>query len=138
MADRVRKMNYCYITVPARPGQGANVLAELKDAGINMLGFTGFPGPPRKAQLDFVVEDMPPMRRLAKQNGWRLSKMKKGFLIQGQDKLGCVNRHVQKLAKAKINVTAAAAVAAGKGRFGMLLWVKKKDYTRAARVLRAR
>ena len=49
-----------------------------------------------------------------------------------------MHRHVQKLADERISVTAADAVAAGKGRYGMLLWVKPKDYARAARVLKAR
>jgi hypothetical protein len=35
-------------------------------------------------------------------------------------------------------VTAATAVAAGEVRYGMVLWVRPKDYTRAARVLKAR
>ena len=33
---------------------------------------------------------------------------------------------------------AADAVAAGRGRYGMILWVKDKDYARAARALGAR
>ena len=64
--------------------------------------------------------------------------MKRGFLIQGTDGVGAVHRHEQKLADAKINVTAAHAVCAGKGRYGMMLWVKPKDYARASRILRAR
>jgi hypothetical protein len=74
----------------------------------------------------------------ATQNGWKISKAKKGFLIQGPDKAGAVYRNIQKLADRGINVTAADAVAAGKGRYGMLLWVKPKDYTRAARALKAK
>jgi hypothetical protein len=49
-----------------------------------------------------------------------------------------VHRHLQKLGDAGINVTAADAVAAGKGRYGMILWVKQRDYVRAARALGAR
>jgi predicted amino acid-binding ACT domain protein len=67
-----------------------------------------------------------------------LSKVKKGFLIQGTDRVGAVHRHLQKLADAGINVTAADAVAAGQGRYGMILWVKQRDYARAARALGAR
>jgi predicted amino acid-binding ACT domain protein len=67
-----------------------------------------------------------------------LSKVKKGFLIQGTDRVGAVQRHLQKLADAGINVTAADGVAAGQGRFGMILWVKPRDYARAARALGAR
>jgi len=138
MADRVRKINYCYLTVPSRAGQGAKVLGELREAGVNLLAYTGFPARGGKAQLDLVVENLSPVRRLAEKNGWKLSRTKKGFLIQGRDEAGAVHRHVQKLADAKINVTAADAIAAGKGRYGMLLWVKPKDYARASRTLRAR
>jgi predicted amino acid-binding ACT domain protein len=75
---------------------------------------------------------------VARQNGWTLSKVKKGFLIQGADRMGAVHRHMAKLADKKINVVAADAVSAGKGRYGMILWVRPKDYARAARALRAR
>jgi hypothetical protein len=136
--DRVRKVNYCYLTIPSRAGNGAKVLDELKKAGVNLVAFTGFPAKKGKAQLDMVTEDMGAIRRLAKKHGWRLSKTKKGFHIQGTDKVGAVNRHLTKLATKRINVTAADAVAAGKGRYGMVLWVKPKDYAKAARALKAK
>ncbi len=135
---RVRKVSYCYVTVPGRPGQGAKVLGELKGAGVNLLALCGFPAKGGKAQLDLVAEKMAPIKRVAKKNGWRVSKSKKGFLIQGKEERGACHRHFQKLAEEKINVTAANAVVAGQGRFGMMLWVKPKDYARAARALKAR
>ena len=138
MPDRVRKVNYCYPIVPNRAGQGARVLGELASAGVNLLAYSGFPVGRGRSQLDLVVDDIGPLRRAARRNGWRLSKVKKGFLIQGTDKVGAVNRHLQKLADAKINVTAADGVAAGQGRYGMILWVKPRDYARAARALGAR
>jgi hypothetical protein len=138
MADQVKKMSYCYVTVPNRAGQGARMLGELEQAGINLLAYSGFPDKGGKAQLDLVAEDPARLRRLAKKQGWRLSKAKKGFLIQGEDRPGAVSRHVRKLSDQKINVTAADAVCAGKGRYGMILWVKPKDYNRAAKVLRAK
>lgn len=138
MADRVRKVNYCYLTVPNRAGHGAKVLGELKDAGVNLLAYTGFPGKKGKAQLDLVPENLAALRRVARKNGWRLSTTKKGFLVQGNDDIGAVHRHINKLAQNKINITAADAVAAGKKRYGMILWVRPKDFSRAARVLRAK
>ena len=138
MADRVSKVNYCYAKVSNRAGQGLKILDEINDAGIDMVAFSGFPVGRGKAQLDFVTWDMPELRRLAKRNGWRLSKTKKGFLVQGQDKEGAVQRHIKKLADNRINITAADAVTAGKGRYGMLLWVKPKDYRRAVRTLKAK
>lgn len=137
VADRVRKVNYCYMKVPNRSGQGAKILSELRDADVNLLAISGFPGKGGKAQVDLIPEKMSDLRRAARKNDWRLSKVKKGFLIQGNDAIGAAHRHINKLADQKINITATDAVAAGKGRYGMLLWVKPKDYNRAARVLRA-
>ena len=85
-----------------------------------------------------MARNIGPIKRLTRQNGWRLSPIKKGFLVQGSDRVGAVHRHIQKLADVNINVTAADAVCAGQGRYGMLLWVKGKDYVRAARALKAK
>jgi hypothetical protein len=137
MPDRVRRVTYCYPIVPNRAGQGARILSELESAGVNLLAYSGFPVGGGKSQLDLVLEDMGALRRLSRRNGWRLSKVKKGFLVQGTDQVGAVHRHLRKLADAGINVTAADAVAAGKGRYGMILWVKPRDYARAAKTLGA-
>ncbi len=138
MADRVRKVEYCYVTAAGRPGSGARVLGALKDAGVNMVGFLGFPAGGGRAQLDFVVEGgVARARRVAAKNGWRVSPAKKAFLVQGRDRPGAVHAHLQKLADAGISVTAAQGAASGGGRYGMILWVKPKDYGRAARALRA-
>ncbi|MDH3457085.1 MAG: hypothetical protein OER90_09600 [Gemmatimonadota bacterium] len=137
MADRVKKVNYCYMKVPNRPGQGERVLSEIRDSGINLLAYSGFPIGKGKAQLDFVPDDLGALKRLAKKNGWRLSTTKKGFLVTGGDQIGAAHRQIKKLSDAKINITAADAIAAGKKRYGMIIWVKPNQYARAARLLRA-
>jgi predicted amino acid-binding ACT domain protein len=63
-----------------------------------------------------------------------LSKAKRAFLIEGDDRVGAVADTIAKLAEANINVTAAAATGAA-GRFGMILWVAPADYERAAGAL---
>ena len=138
MADRVRKVNYCYAKVSARAGQGAAVLDEIQKAGVSLLAFSGFPIGGGKAQLDLVTQDIAAVRRVARKNGWRLSKTKKAFLIQGDDRAGACHRQLQKLADQKINVTAVDAVTAGKNRWAAILWVKPKVYARAAKVLKAK
>jgi hypothetical protein len=138
MSYSARKVNYCYVTLGNRAGAAAGILGQLKSAGINLLAFSGFPGKQGKAQVDLVADKLGGIQKLARQNGWKLSKPKKAFLIQGPDKPGAVTEPIGKLAKAKINITAADAVAAGKGRYGMILWVKPKLYNRAAKALKAR
>ena len=138
MASKVQKINYCYAMVSARAGQASKILNALQDEGINLSAFTGFPVGKGKAQIDLIAKDLKGIRRVAKKNGWRLSKTKKGFLVQGDDRAGAACKVLDKLSKAKINITAASGVAAGKKRYGMMIWVKAKDYARSARLLNAK
>ena len=138
MADRVKKVTYCYVKIPNRAGQGDRILGELERAGVNLLALSGFPAGGGKTQFDLIPESMADLKRVARKNRWKLSRTKKGFVVYGGDRIGAVHRHHHKLAKAGINVIAADAVMAGGGRYGMILWVKPKDYARAARVLGAK
>ena len=135
----IRQVDYCYTVVRAgRAGEAASALAALRKARVNLLAFTGFPTRGGKAQLDFVADGLAGVRRVAKQQGWKLSAAKKAFLVQGGDAVGAAHTQLRKLANAGINVTAVDAVTAGRGRYGMILWVKARDQARAKRTLRAR
>ena len=138
MAHQVRRARYCYVVVPNRAGRGADLLDALADEDVNLLAFSGFPARGGKAQMDFIGDDMGGVRRALKRQGLRPSAVKRCFIVTGDDRIGAVGRHLRRLAEARINVTAADAVVAGRKRYGMILWVKPKDYRRAARVLRAR
>ena len=138
MSYRVRKVNYCKLMVSSRAGQGAKVLSAVREAGISMQAFSGFPVGGGKAQVDLVSDDIASIRRLAKKERWRLSDTKKAFLVQGSDEIGAIHKVIKKLADEKINITAADAVAAAGGRYGMIMWVKPKDYRRATRILKAK
>jgi hypothetical protein len=133
-----RKVSYVDIKAPNRAGQAAAVLKAVADAGISLQAFTGFPDRAGQAQIDLVTDDIAKLRRVAKAQGWRLSPVKRGFLIQDEDRVGAVQRQLAKLARSGVNVTAVDAVTAGRGRFGMIVWVKPRDTARAARALAAR
>ncbi len=136
MAESVRKVQYFYITVPEKPGEGARALQVLRNAGVNLLAFSGFPAG-KRAQLDFVPENPAAFRAAAKQAKWKVTGPKAGFLIEGDDRTGVMGDLLGKLADAKINVTASDAVIAGGGRFGAIVWVKPRDVARAAKTLGA-
>lgn len=137
MAQTLRKIDYFYVHVPNSAGQGAQIMASLRDAGINLLAFSGFPSG-RKAQLDFIPADTARFKVAAKKLKLKLSLKKSGFLLQGDDKVGALADILSKLAQAKIDLTALDAVTAGKGRFGAIFWVKPKDVARAAKLLGAK
>ncbi|MFO1322456.1 MAG: hypothetical protein U1F15_00155 [Burkholderiales bacterium] len=136
MADKLTKVDYFYATMPNKPGQGAKVMNGLAEAGVNLLAFSAFPSG-RKSQLDLVPEDSAKLKRAAKAMGLKLSVAKKGFLLVGDDRVGAVTGVLNKLAAAKINITAIDAVCSG-GRYGALFWVKPPKVAKAAKVLGAK
>ncbi|HKQ29789.1 MAG TPA: hypothetical protein VJS66_00770 [Burkholderiales bacterium] len=132
--DTIRQVQYYVTQVSNKPGEAARILEALR--GLSLLAFTGFPSG-RKAQLDFVPEDALSFTLAAKQAKLKLKAKKGGFLVQGPDRGGAVAEVMQKLAKAKINVTAIDAVSGGMGRWGAILWVKPKDVAKASKALGA-
>jgi hypothetical protein len=137
MADTVRGVDYFYVTVPDTPGEGKRLLSALKDSGVNLLAFLGFPLGSGQSQLDLVPEDPEALRAAAEQAGVTLSEAKRAFFIQGDDRVGAVADTMEKLSEASINLTAAAATSAGSGRYGMIVWVAPEDYERTAAALGA-
>lgn len=134
MAETITRVDYFYIETPNKPGEAARALNAIKEAGINLLAFSGFPKG-RRAQLDFIPADSAAFAKCARKAGCTLSKKKSGFLIQGKDRIGAVADVMSKLADAKINVTAATAVTAGANQYGAIIWVKAPDVRRAAKIL---
>lgn len=134
MADTIRLVDYFYVMAPQKPGVGAALLAELRQAGVNLLAFSGFPSG-RGAQVDFVPEDPAAFRAAARKAKWKVTGPKRAFLAMGDDRPGVIADLMRRLADAKINVTALDAVCAGSGRYGAIIWVAPRDVTRAARTL---
>lgn len=134
MPDTIRTAQYFKAQTPNRPGEFARALGVLREAGVNLLAFAGFPRG-RRDQLDFVPSDPVAFKAVAKQAKWKITGPKTCFVVEGDDRPGALTDLLSQLAQAKINVTALDAVCAGAGRFGALFWVKPRDVKKAARVL---
>ncbi|TFG36295.1 MAG: hypothetical protein E4H45_01460 [Nitrospirales bacterium] len=137
MADNIRKVAYFAMDIPNKSGEGARVLAALAAAGVNLLAFSGFPSG-RKAQLDFIPEDVAVFKKAVKAAKIKTRPQKFGFLAQGDDRKVAVAGLLTTLAAKNINVTAIDAVSAGAGRYAAILWVNPKDVNKAAKALGAR
>jgi hypothetical protein len=135
MPDTIRQVDYFYVLVPHKAGEAAKALRALKDAGVDLIAFSGFPER-RRGQLDFIPTDVSAFKTVAKANKWKLVGPKRVFLIQGDDRVGAVADIVGILADAKINVIAVDAVCAD-GRYGALCWVAPRDVKKAAQALMA-
>lgn len=134
MAQIVRKVDYFYVQTPQVAGEAARILAALRDAGVSLLAYSGFPNG-RRAQQDFVPENPTQFTAAMKKLKLKVSPKKTGFLLKGNDKVGALTEILSKLAEAKINVTALDAVSAGQGRFGAIFWVKPRDVAKTAKAL---
>jgi hypothetical protein len=93
VADDIRRIDYYYLTVPDKPGEGSRMLTALHEAGVSLLGVSAFPHGARRSQLDLVPDDSAAFTKAAKTAGLKLSKKKSGFLIQGDDRAGCNRRN---------------------------------------------
>ncbi len=135
MAETIRQVDYFYMEVSNKVGEGAQVLQKLREAGVNLIAFSGFPSG-RRAQLDFFPADAAAFKTVARANRWKLVGPKRGFLVQGDDRIGVVADLVGRLADAGINIVAIDAVSVDE-RYGALCWVAPRDVRKAAKLLGA-
>ena len=136
MPDTIRVVDYYYTTTPDKVGEGARLLGVLREARTNLLALSAFPSK-RKTQVDFVPADSASFLAAAKAAKIKLSRPKKVFLIQGDDRVGAMQEILAKLASSKIGVTAIQGVSADGGRYGAILWVDQKNIKKAATALGA-
>jgi hypothetical protein len=135
MADAIRVVDYFYVIVPNKPGEGARLLETLRQERVNLLAFSAFPSG-RKSQADFIPEDPAAFRAAAKKAKWKVKGPKKGFLVTGDDRVGAIADLVGRLGAAKVNVTALDAVSVH-GRYGAIFWVAGKDLKKATKLVGA-
>lgn len=135
MPDTIRVVEYFYLTAPNKPGEGARALKTLQESGVDLLAFSGFPAG-RRSQLDFIPANPDAFKQAAKRAKWKVVGPKRGFLLQGDNRIGAVADLLDRLAAAKINVTAIDALTVD-GRYGAIFWVASRDVKKAAAALGA-
>jgi hypothetical protein len=137
MTVTVRRVEYFYITLEDKPGEGAKVLERLKQADVNLVAFTAFPSGEGKTQVDFFPEDPERFEKAMGDLNTALIGPRRAFLLQGDDRPGAIVELHQRLAQAGINAYAANGVSDGRGAFGYILWIRAEEYEKAAAALEA-
>ena len=133
MADLIRTAQYFKMQIADKPGALADMLAPLRDAGVNLMGVHAFPRN-RRTQVDVVPENPTAFKNIAKVHKLKIQGPKMCLLIEGEDRPGALADLTDRLRLAKINMTAVTGLSAGQGRFGAILWVNPRDVKKAAKV----
>lgn len=134
--DTIRKADYFSMEIPNKTGEGARVLGALRDAGVNLLAFTGFPAG-RRAQLDFIPAETASFKAAARKLRMKVGSRKTVFLVEGDDRVGAIAELCDRIAAAGINMTAMDAVSAGNGRYAAMFWVDPRDVNETEKALGA-
>ena len=135
--DTIRKADYFSMQVSNKAGEGARLLGALRDAGVDLLAFTGFPSG-KRAQVDFVPKDSAKFRRAARAIGMKVGAPKTVFLATGDDRVGAIASICEKIAATGVNMTAMDAIANGRGRYAAIFWVPPRAVAKVAKALRAK
>ncbi len=133
MADLIRTAQYYKVQIADKPGTLTDMLVPLSEAGVNLLALHAFPRS-RRTQVDVVPEDPTEFKRVAKAHKLKVQGPKLCLLMEGDDRPGALAELTDQLGSARINMTAVTGLAAGQGRFGIILWVKPGDVKKAAKV----
>ena len=83
MADTVQRVEYFYVQVPNKAGEGARYLTALSEAGINLLAFTGMPVGPLRTQITLFPAEPSSMQEAARMAGLVLDGPHAALLVQG-------------------------------------------------------
>ncbi|MCI0428256.1 MAG: hypothetical protein L0Z46_09595 [Nitrospiraceae bacterium] len=133
MADLIRTAQYFKVQIADKPGTLAGMLAQVREAGVNLLAVHAFPRN-RRTQVDVVPGDPTAFKDAAKAHKIKIQGPKMCLLVDGDDRPGALADLTDRLGSARINITAVTGLAAGQGRFGVILWVKPRDVKKAAKV----
>ena len=134
--DTIRRADYFSMDIPSKLGEGARLLGVLRDAGVNLLAFTGFPAG-RRAQVDFIPAETASFRAAARKLGMKIGPRKTVFLVEGDDRVGAIAELCDRIAATGVNLTAMDAVSAGNGRYAAMFWVDPRDVNKTAKALGA-
>ena len=139
MAHTVCKAQTFTAVIPNKAGEGAKVLNALRDAGVNLVAFWGYPlGKKSKtAAIELIPENDKGFAKIAGKAGIKVEK-DVAFLVEGDDQPGAVAEVMSALAAANINVDAVKAMQAGGGRFRAGIFVAPGDVKKAAKALGAK
>lgn len=133
-----KTINYYSVIVANKAGEAVRVLGALKEAGVNLTGFWGYPIKGKKAVLDIAPEDGKAFQKVVKKLGLETGSKKQALFAASEDQPGALLDVVSKITAAGINIHAAQAISSASGQFGMFIQVDDADFKKAKKAAGAK
>ncbi len=112
MAQTAMKVTAVSIEVEDKPGVAAQIMATLREAGINLKALAGWSKGDGHAVIMAIPEDLAALRALAAQEGVETTE-KALVWVEGLDEMGALCDLTAKLAGENINIVTSHALGVG-------------------------
>lgn len=133
-----KTINYYSVVVANKAGEAVRVLGALKEAGVNLTGFWGYPIKGKKAVLDIAPEDGKSFLKAVKKLGLDAGPKKLALFTACEDQPGSLLDVVSKITAAGVNIHAAQAISSASGQYGAFIQVDEADFKKAKKAIGAK
>ncbi len=136
MALDILQVEYYNITVEGQVANAAELLSTIVGAGVDFHAFRAIPVEPNRTQFTLFAKDSSKLTEGAKKSELELEGPGSAILIKGDEKAGALAEIYRKLSQAGIQVDEAYGIADINAGYGVLLYLKQEDCTKAMSVLK--
>jgi hypothetical protein len=133
---RAQRVRYFKAHIDNKPGTLLQVMRQLKARNLGLCGLWGFAANGSSAEV-YVVPKSPDKLRKLWTGAGILQEEGVGFWLRGVDRVGALNKSLEALAGAGVNIDSIDAVSVGK-QFGSFIWVDPGDIDKASDALKAK
>jgi len=131
-----RRVRFFKVHIANKPGTLLAVTKRLKEQKLGLCGLWGYATSGPTAELYVVPKDPNKFRALWSSEGI-LKEEGVGFWLTGANRTGALNKSLDLLCRAGVNIESIDAICVGK-EFGSFIWVDPSDIEKAAKALEAR
>jgi hypothetical protein len=132
---RARRVRFFKVHLANKPGKLLAITKQLKEHNLGLCGLWGYATSGPTAELYVVPKDPNKLRSLWSSEGI-LKEEGVGFWLTGPNRTGALNKSLDLLSRAGVNIESIDAICVGK-EFGSFIWVDPSDIEKAAGALEA-
>jgi len=136
MALDIKKVEYYHLTVQNHTRDGARLLSQFAEAGINLLAFRAVTDESDRTRFTLFLEQSSLMQSAAQEAGLSPEgPFPALFIRDNEDESGDLAEIYEKLSQADIKVDESAGIAGINGGYGVVVYLKQEDCENAIAAL---